>query len=107
MLRDGLYRVSFQTPAGAGAGVIYISAGKMWGGDSAIYYAGTYSVSGNQVTANVTTNRHTSGFDSVFGIDRVHINLRGHIEGDSVAMQGTAAEAPNVAFQVILSRLSD
>src|SRR4051794_892513 len=107
MLKDGLYKASFQTPMGAGAGVAYASGGKMWGGDSGIYYVGVYSQDGNQLTANVTTTRHTGGMNSVFGVDRVHITLRGTVDGDTATMQGTAAEAPGVKFQAILTRLSD
>jgi hypothetical protein len=107
MIKDGLYKVSFQTPMGVGAGVAYASGGKMWGGDSGIYYVGTYSQEGNQLTANVTTTRHTGGANSVFGVDRVHITLRGTVDGDTATTQGTAAEAPGVKFQAILTRLSD
>jgi hypothetical protein len=107
MFREGLYRAAFQTPLGAGAGIVYASGGKMWGGDSAIYYVGTYSDAGGQFTASVTTGRHTPGLGSVFGIDRVHIDLRGSVESDTVTLQGRAIEAPNVAFQVILTKISD
>jgi hypothetical protein len=107
MLSDGLYKVGFQTPIGAGAGVVYLSGGKMWGGDSSIYYVGTYTQSGNQFNASVATNRHTAGLTSVFGIDRVHISLSGQIDGNSATMQGTAAEAPRVIFQAILTKISD
>ena len=106
-LRDGLYRAAFQTPLGAGAGVVHALGGKMWGGDSAIYYVGTYNEASDQLSANVATGRHTQGLPSIFGIDRVHITLKGKTQGDTITLEGRAVEAPNVAFQVILTRLSD
>lgn len=107
MLSDGFYKVSFQTRLGGGAGVVILSSGKMYGGDSSIYYVGTYTQSGDEFTASVATNRHTTGLQSVFGVDRVHISLRGKTSGDVVTMQGTAAEAPGVTFQATLSKISD
>ncbi|MGE0279264.1 MAG: GrlR family regulatory protein [Rhizobiaceae bacterium] len=107
MLTDGLYRVSFQTPMGMGAGVIVLSGGRMRGGDSSIYYVGTYSQAGDEFTASVATDRHTAGLASVFGVDRVHISLRGRIKDGSVTMQGSAAEAPGISFQAMLMKLSD
>jgi hypothetical protein len=106
MLKDGLYKVSFQTPLGAGAGVVVLSGGHMRGGDSAIYYAGTYTQDDNRFSASVATARHSAGLPSVFGIDTAHISLRGSIDGDSATAQGTAVEAPGVTFQVILTRLA-
>jgi T3SS negative regulator,GrlR len=107
MLSDGLYKVAFLTPIGAGAGVIYIAGGRMWGGDAGMYYVGTYTQSGDQLTASVTTERHTVGANSVFGIDRVHINMRGTVAHNIATMQGSAVEAPNVPFQVYLTKISD
>ena len=107
MLSSGLYKVGFQTPIGAGAGVVYLSGGRMWGGDTAIYYVGTYTQAGNQLTASVTTDRHTVGLNSVFGADRVHISLHGTTEGNAAMMQGTAVEAPGISFQAYLTKISD
>ncbi len=106
---NGLYRVHFQTPLGVGAGVVYASDGKMRGGDSGIYYVGEYSVDGDRLTAQVTTDRHTSIGDivSVFGKDKVTIHLTGTINGDHVVTQGTSPDAPNVSFSANLQRISD
>jgi hypothetical protein len=105
MLTDGFYRVAFQTRLGGGAGVLNLLSGKMWGGDSSLYYNGTYTQSGNDFTASVVTDRHTPGLQSVFGVDRVHISLRGKTDGASATMQGTAAEAPGVTFQATLTKI--
>ena len=109
MVKNGLYRVSFQTPLGAGAGVLHLMDGRLWGGDTGLYYVGTYTINENELIADVTTNRHTQipGNTSVFGIDHVHIQLRGPVQEDHIAMTGSAAEAPGISFQVILNRIAD
>src|SRR2546430_873168 len=96
IMRDGIYKVQFQTQLGQGAGVVVLQGGKFRGGDSNIYYIGTYSQSGDQLTADVATDAHSSGIGSVFGVDRAHIHLTGKVTGDSAQMTGTAREAPNV-----------
>ena len=109
MLSDGLYRVAFKTPLGAGTGVIYLRDGKLWGGDMALYYVGTYSQDGNEFQADVTTARHTDypEIRSVFGIDRVHIILRGTATESAAKTTGSALEAPGIPFSAESNRLSD
>jgi hypothetical protein len=108
-MRDGLYKVQFQTPLGWGAGVVFAQGDKLWGGDAGLCYVGTHSQDGNQVTAKVKTFRHTQhpGIQSVFGRDQVNIELKGTAEGDSVQCSGTAPEAPGVKFSATLQRVSD
>ncbi len=108
-MRDGLYRVQFHTQLGTGAGVVFLQNGKLWGGDSTIYYVGAYLESDGQFTARVATNKHTDvpGMGSAFAVDRAHITLAGTINGDSAEMTGTAAEAPNVSFRATLTRIAD
>lgn len=108
-MKDGLYRVQFQTPLGWGAGVLYASGGRLWGGDGAMFYVGTYKQEGNNVVADVRTNRHTQvpGVASVFGRDQVRITLSGIASGDKIKLNGRSPEAPNVTFTAELMHLSD
>lgn len=108
-MRDGLYKVDFQTPLGAGAGVVHLQGGRVWGGDAGLYYVGTYAIAGSQFNADVVTDRHTNYPDivSVFGKDRVHIRLKGTWTGDTAHAAGSAPEAPGIAFQAVLTRIAD
>jgi T3SS negative regulator,GrlR len=108
-MRDGFYKVEFQTPMGLGTGVVFLQDGKMRGGDAALFYIGTFKQNESEFTADVTTDRHTQypGIVSVFGKDRVHISLKGTSTHDSAVMQGTAIEAPGVKFSAKLSRIGD
>lgn len=107
-MQDGLYRVHFQTPLGAGAGVVHLMGGRLWGGDAALYYVGTYSLDNNRFVADVVTDRHTNipGMMSVFGKDKVHIRLSGVHTPDSAQVVGSAAEAPGVTFSATLNRIA-
>lgn len=107
-MRDGLYAVEFQTAMGVGAGVVYAIGGRLVGGDSGMYYTGTYETDGDNLQASVSVDRHTShGVVSVFGVDKVQIKLQGKTKGDTVTCTGTAPAAPGLTFKASLRRLTD
>jgi hypothetical protein len=108
-MRDGLYKVEFKTPLGFGSGVVHLLTGRMWGGDAALYYLGNLQEEGNRFKATVRVDRHTHqpGITSVFGMDRVTINLDGTSTGDLGTANGVAKEAPGVPFQVKFKRIAD
>ncbi len=108
-MKEGLYKVEFATQRGAGTGVALLSNGRVRGGDAGQYYVGTYTLSGNTLSAELTTDRHTSGpgHVSVFGADRVHIHLSGKIDRSRIVSTGTSPQAPGLAFQAILTHLAD
>ena len=108
-LQSGLYKVHFLTQAGEGNGVVVMQGGRLRGGDSLMYYVGTYSQEGNNLSAKIATDRHSTmpGMHPVFGMDRVIITISGTTEGDSAKMAGSAAEAPGVTFSANLTRLGD
>lgn len=108
-MRDGLYKVDFKTPLGFGSGVVHLLGGKMWGGDAALYYVGSLLEEGNRFKATVRVDRHSHqpGIASVFGMDRVTINLDGTSTEEAGIASGVAKEAPGVPFHVQFKRIAD
>lgn len=109
-MREGLYKVQFQTKLGMGYGVVYAKDGHMWGGDSGMFYAGTYREADGKLTAEVDVDRHTKNPAipaSVFGVDKANITLVGKVNGDTVTTTGTAKQAPGIEFQAILTFLRE
>lgn len=105
--RNGLYAVLFQTPRGAGTGVVFLQDGVLRGGDSMIYYTGKYQLNGDSFSAEVTTNAHAHppGMASVFGRDSVNITLKGDFSGDDATLTGTAKEVSGIQFNGRLKRI--
>lgn len=103
-MKNGLYAAEFKTPMGAGFGVVTLLNGQLTGGDSSMYYIGTYSLSGDKFTAEVKTGKHhhVPGINSVFGKDVVNIKLSGTVHGDTMQATGTAPEAPGISFSATL-----
>jgi hypothetical protein len=109
LMKNGLYSVQFGTPLGTGAGVVILRDGTIRGGDSMMYYVGTYIVNGDQFTADIEVNIHTRqpNMVSVFGRDRVNVKLIGAFSGDAATLRGSSPQAPGVAFSAKLQKLSD
>lgn len=109
-MQNGLYKVSFETPLGEGAGVVMLREGQILGGDSLRQYVGSYTQSGNRFCATIEVNRHTLsdvGARSVFGREDVQISIQGESgENDSVAvMAGSSPQVPDVPFRATLVKL--
>jgi hypothetical protein len=105
----GFYKVSFSTPLGNGAGVAFLRDGKIWGGDSMMFYTGTFEESGEAISGHVKTGRHTQvpGMVSVFGAPSVDISLRGTVTENEISFRGNSPQAPSFTATFQLSKLSD
>jgi hypothetical protein len=105
---NGLYGVQFQTPRGGGYGVVILRDGELLGGDTMMYYRGTYKLDGDNFVGQVATGVHArpAGMTSVFGRDTVNLALRGTIRGDEATLTGTAAETPGVQFSATLKKIA-
>lgn len=108
MLR-GLYKVEFETPRRKNIGVIYANDGALHGGSGTFAYVGTYEQDGNAISGIVTTKRHTENPDDppVFGFNGVRITFRGVEKNGLASIEGTADEAPGMAFKALLTHLAD
>ncbi|RXH05024.1 GrlR family regulatory protein [Bradyrhizobium guangzhouense] len=108
-MRQGLYKVDFHTVHGTGCGVLYVTEGKMRGGNSAFAFIGTYTGQGDSIKVKISTERHNDdpAFKALFGIDRITLTLGGREDGDTAEFEGTALQLPGVAFRAVLSRISD
>jgi hypothetical protein len=107
MLRNGSYSAWFRTPKGEGTGVVVLNDGKMIGGDTVIAYTGSYVEEGDKFTASITTERHTQGQPSVFGIDEIDLTLTGKSTPTTASCTGTAKQAPGLTFEATLIRIAD
>lgn len=104
-MQDGLYKVQFQTPRGIGFGVVVLQNGQLRGGDSMMYYRGTYTQNADKFSAEVESNAHSHppGMISVFGQDHVNISIAGTSSGNTAQLTGTSPQAPGVTLQATLT----
>jgi T3SS negative regulator,GrlR len=109
ILQEGLYKVEFHTVHGTGTGVVYATAGKLRGGNSAFAFIGSYTDKSDGTHVKVSTQRYNPdpAFRPQFGTDTITLTLRGTEQGDMVDFEGTALQLPGVTFKAVLIRVSD
>ena len=117
MLRNGSYSAWFRTRQeegtgimqGEGTGVIELNDGNVTGGDTVLAYTGSYVVDGDEFTAFITTERHTPGQPSVFGIgiDDVNLTVTGKATPTTASCTGIAKQAPGLTFEAVLVRMAN
>lgn len=91
---EGFYTIVFQGPVGAGGGAVFLQNGQVLGGDSAYFYQGSYTQSGNQIHAFVDVRVFLSGVQSVFGVAAPFaLEMVGTVVGNEIT--GTACLAGN------------
>ena len=108
-MEDGFYKVRFATAAREGFGVAYVSNDKIWGGDNLMFYTGSFIVTEGVATVAVEAKVHSKipGMKSVFGLEHVHIDLRGSATASTARLSGVAKEAPEITFRAHLTKLAD
>ena len=106
---NGLYKVHFRTPLGAGDGVAVLENGLLRGGDSMMYYVGTYAQNDGAFSANLRVDVHSPDVEmrSVLGAGQADLALSGSSAGTSATVSGSSPQAPGIAFSATLTRLSD
>ena len=109
MLRNGSYSAWFRTSLREGTGIVELNDGKVTGGDTVFAYSGSYFQNGDKFSASVTTQRHTPGQPSVFGIgiDNVNLTLTGKSTPTMASCTGTAKQAPGLTFEATLIPRAD
>ena len=106
-LNDGVYKATFQTPIGIGFGVVTLLNGRLTGGDSSMYYIGTYRTDGATIHAEIHVRPHSAvfGLESVLGTSNANVTLTGTIVGDGARFDGSSANAPGINMRAMLTPL--
>ncbi len=102
---EGLWIVQFHGPTGYGGGVVVLTNGKAYGGDSGFVYVGSYEMKGESFTANVAVKNFDANIPNVIGITGdFDLLIEGNVKGDTISGTGALAKAPNAKISVRLTR---
>lgn len=106
-ISDGIYKASFQTPLGIGFGVVTLIDGHLTGGDSSMYYVGTYQSDGAHIEAQIRVRPHSAvyGIASVLGTANANVTLTGTVVDDGARFVGSSTDAPSIGLRASLTRL--
>lgn len=76
---EALYVVHFgdvADPIGlVNGGVVVLETGRVFGGDSGYFYAGSYRVEGEALQGTATVERHNAGWQSVWGDEEQRFDI--------------------------------
>ena len=101
---EGLYKVTFRSGQTAGSGVAVFRGGRVEGGDSLMFYRGTYTLDGEKLSVALEVGTHTSvaGQRSVLGVESAALSLEGRLGDPPVVLTGNSPQAPGAAFEAVL-----
>jgi hypothetical protein len=109
VMLDGLYKVKFRAGSDEGNCVCLFKDGHIAGGGAVMYYFGTFQVSGNRFTAEVTAKRHAKKTkpSPIMGLDEFHMKMEGIYSGGYAQLIGKVPEVPDATLMASLTKLSE
>jgi len=108
-LLNGLYKVEYGVNDAFGRSIMCMHDGKMLGGNSAFAHLGTYQEKGEEILAEIITQRHNEDphYKPLMDTDVAAISVRGRVKGNMLRFEGSAAPRPGALFWANLMRLDD
>src|ERR1700750_723205 len=90
-LLDGLYKVEYGVNDAFGRSIMCMHEGKMLGGNSAFAHLRTYRREGEEIAAEIITERHNDdiNYKPLMGTDVAAISVRGRQHGNGLTLDGT------------------
>lgn len=112
-MKNGLYSIHVRLGdgrTGKGSGVLVFRDGSIRGGDSYLFYLGTYEMRDGLLFGEVVVNQHSPSPDAtpLFGGRQVGIGFTGRPVGDRFQLDGTAfVGRESVLFRASIMFLAD
>jgi len=94
---EALWSVDFQSNFGfVGTGIAVFETNRVFGGDSAMIYVGSYQVGGGHVDALINVRKYANvhGLSSAVGLDSFNLQVRGEAHHDEMFLTGHVVEDP-------------
>jgi hypothetical protein len=109
MIRNGLYKIEFETAQGSGRGVAVARDGRISGGNSAFAFAGRYRETGGEIVAEISVLRHNDDatYKRLFGADEFTVPLKGKRQGEHFVLEADASQGSGIAFNVVMTAISE
>jgi hypothetical protein len=103
---EGFWIVQFAGMEGKGGGVVVLTNGKVFGGDSAFTYVGNYRETGVKVTATIRVHNFEPAIGSVTGMKGDHtLQLDVHLQNETVLVgSGSVLGQSGFGVKVKLTR---
>ncbi|EQN50827.1 hypothetical protein HMPREF0326_05690 [Desulfovibrio sp. 3_1_syn3] len=100
---NGLYKAIYSVPGDRNEGIVFIDNGKIYGSDRTHAFYGTYTISGEALSANLTRIQHAHGGYNMGGGGN-ELTITGTLEGDKIRGKGTIPGVP-VKMDILLQQI--
>src|SRR5258707_2397247 len=108
-MRNGLYKIDFETAQGFGRGIAVARDGGIAGGNSAFAFIGGYRGTGDEISADISILRHNNDavFKELFGADEFSLPLTGKRQVEHLVLEADASRATGIVFKAVLTGISE
>lgn len=105
---DGFWLVQYEGIQGGGGGVVFLTKGKVLGGDSGYAYFGTYKEENGSLRANVKVQNFLPGIPNVLGVvGDFDLELNAKIDGAVARGTATLLHQTGVGIAVKLTKRAE
>jgi hypothetical protein len=105
---DGFWIVQFEGIQGNGGGVVVLTKGQVFGGDSAYVYMGSYQTQEASMRARVTVRAFLPGVPNVLGaVGDFDLSISGNVEGNVIKGKASLINQPGAGIVVRLTKRGD
>ena len=102
---EGFWILHVQIPEASSGGVAVFLKGKVYGGDNAFTWVGTYEEDGQLVKARVNVHNFDAAIQSVFGvIGDYELYFSGNVQGDVITGTAMLANQPQKTLGIRLTK---
>src|SRR5882757_11014963 len=108
-MRNGLYKIDFETAQGFGRGIAVARDGRIAGGNSAFAFTGGYRGTGDEISGDISILRHNNDavFKELFGADEFSLPLTGKRQVEHLVLEADASRATGIVFKAVLTGISE
>ncbi|MDO6387050.1 GrlR family regulatory protein [Uliginosibacterium sp. 31-12] len=94
---EALWSVEFKSSFGLGGhGIAVFETGRVFGGDSAMIYTGSYNIEGGVIQAKIDVKRYAhNSMVSVVGLEKFTLQVTGKVDTKSMSFEGFVVEDPS------------
>ena len=103
---NGLWTVEFSSALNiVGKGVLVLSGGRLFGGDSGYYYSGSFEVDGSTVSGTIDATRFDINSVSVFGdIGDFSLSFEGTVSKAAIDGWAKLKDEPSVKIRFLCNK---
>ena len=103
---NGLWTVEFSSALNiVGKGVLVLSGGRLFGGDSGYYYSGNFEVDSNTVSGTFDATRFDINSVSVFGdIGDFSLSFKGTVSGATIDGLANLTDKPSMKMRFVCKK---